>query len=113
MIKLAMENKSNKVGSEPLDIVILQFGNKQKIVRIGQSVEVDHIPNVEKGQIIFLPAFHVSTDQNLKEMKIKAEVIESTYLGEKIKIVKKRKRTGYRRTIGFRVKMTLVKIMEE
>ena len=105
-----MENKSNNLGNEPKDIMIIQFGNKQKIVRKDQHVQVDHMPEVKKDQILEIEGFHISQQGNNK-IKIKVKVIEPTILGEKIKIVKKKRRARYRRTIGFRAKLTLLEVL--
>jgi ribosomal protein L21 len=110
MIKLAMENQSNTSGNEP-DITIIQFGNKQKIVRKNQIIEIDHLPDGKTGDTIDIPGFSVSNTGKYLEIKIPVRIVEPTYLGEKIKIVKKKRRARYRRTIGFRAKLTLVEVL--
>lgn len=110
MIKLAMENQSNTSGNEP-DVVIIQFGGKQKIVKKNQIIEIDHVPDVHIGQTINLSGFYISHSGKYEEIKIPVKVVEPVYLGEKIKIVKKKRRARYRRTIGFRAKLTLVEVL--
>lgn len=111
MIKLTMENKSNILGNDPINVTIMKFGNRQKIVRKAQIIEIDHLPNVQAGQKIEIVGFHISESGEYKEVKIPVKIIEPIHLGEKIKIVKKKHRTRYRRTIGFRAKLTLVEVL--
>jgi len=84
-----------------MDYAIIRLGNKQHRVRDGETLVVDRLPT-EEGKT-FQP------DVLLGDLAVTATVL-SHGRGPKILIGKYRKRTGYKRHIGFRAATTRVEI---
>lgn len=96
---------------------IVKAGGRQEKVAVGDVVVVDKLA-AEVGQTVELqPVLLVDGDQvsgqaaDLGKVSVKAEVIDETK-GPKIRIVKYKNKTGYRKRQGHRQQHSVVKITE-
>src|ERR671929_1856299 len=90
---------------------IISLGGKQYRVSEGQRLLVDRLPTAE-GKTFHPDVLLTGGDgkPNLSpRVQVTAKVVDST-LGEKIRIGKYRRRTGYRRHNGFRAKLSEIEI---
>jgi large subunit ribosomal protein L21 len=93
------------------DYAIISLGGKQYRVQEGDRLLVDRLPNGEgktfHPDVLFTGG---GGKPNLSpRVQVTAKVVGSS-LGEKIRIGKYKKRTGYRRHTGFRAKLTEIEI---
>jgi large subunit ribosomal protein L21 len=93
------------------DYAIISLGGKQYRVQEGDRLLVDRLPNGEgktfHPDVLFTGG---GGKPNLSpRVQVTAKVVGSP-LGEKIRIGKYKKRTGYRRHTGFRAKLTEIEI---
>src|SRR5204862_103391 len=93
------------------DYAIISLGGKQYRVREGDRLLVDRLPTGEgktfHPDVLFTGG---GGKPNLSpRVQVTAKVVGSP-LGEKIRIGKYKKRTGYRRHTGFRAKLTEIEI---
>jgi large subunit ribosomal protein L21 len=93
------------------DYAIISLGGKQYRVQEGDRLLVDRLPNAEgktfHPDVLFTGG---GGKPNLSpRVQVTAKVVGSP-LGEKIRIGKYKKRTGYRRHTGFRAKLTEIEI---
>lgn len=101
-----------------MDYAIVKTGGKQYRVSVGSVVEVDNL-NGEKDKELILDnvLLWVSKEQvkigkpNLLGVKIKTRVIDNIK-GEKIRVAKFKAKARYRRVMGFRPKLTKLKILD-
>ena len=94
---------------------IVKTGGKQYKVAVGDVVEVEKIDGAA-GSSVSLPALlvvdgaNVTTDAAaLAGVTVAAEVVEQTK-GPKISILKYKNKTGYKRRMGHRQKLTSVRV---
>src|SRR5919206_1623604 len=90
---------------------IISLGGKQYRVSEGQRLLVDRLPTAE-GKTFHPDVLLTGGDgkPNLSpRVQVTAKVVDST-LGEKIRVGKYRRRTGYRRHIGHRAKLSEIEI---
>jgi len=91
---------------------IISLGGKQYRVQEGQRLVVDRLPHAEKKtfhpDVLFVGG-DGKAELAPKGVQVTATVVGST-LGEKIRIGKYKKRTGYRRHTGHRAKLTQIEI---
>jgi len=94
---------------------IVRAGGRQEKVAVGDLVTVDRLAG-EPGSTIQLPALllvdgdTVTSDAaTLAKVKVTAEVIAETK-GPKIDILKYKNKTGYRKRIGYRSKLTQIRV---
>ena len=94
---------------------IVKTGGKQYKVAVGDTVEVEKLVGAA-GATLTLPALLVvdgatvtSDAKALAGVKVSAEVVAQTK-GPKISIVKYKNKTGYRKRIGHRQKLTQLKV---
>jgi large subunit ribosomal protein L21 len=94
---------------------IVRSGGRQQKVSVGDVIEVDRLDS-EAGDSVTLPAVllvdgeTVTTDADkLAGVTVTAEVLGATK-GPKIKILRYKNKTGYRRRQGHRQKYTQVKV---
>jgi large subunit ribosomal protein L21 len=94
---------------------IVKSGGRQEKVSVGDIVVMDR-QSAKTGSIIELPALllvdgeNVTTDAEvLAKIKVTAEVVRDEK-GPKIDILKYKNKTGYRRRLGHRQKLTRVKV---
>ena len=91
---------------------IISLGGKQYRVQEGQRLTVDRLPHAERKtfhpDVLFVGG-DGTADFAPKGVQVTATVLGST-LGEKIRIGKYKRRTGYRRHTGHRAKLTQIEI---
>jgi large subunit ribosomal protein L21 len=94
---------------------IVRAGGRQEKVAVGDVLEIDRL-HAEPGSSVSLPVLllvdgeTVTTDQKaLSAATVTAEVVGGTK-GPKIDIMKYKNKTGYRRRLGHRQKLTQVKV---
>ena len=94
---------------------IVKTGGKQYKVAVGDVVEVEKLDGAA-GSTVSLPALlvvdgsDVTTDvAALAGMSVSGEVVEQTK-GPKISILKYKNKTGYKRRMGHRQKLTMVRV---
>ena len=92
--------------------VIVKFGGKQYRVQEGEKLLVDRLP-VDENKAFHPEVLFVGGDGQAelapKGVQVTAKVVGHV-LGEKIRIGKYKKRTGYKRHNGFRAKLSQVQI---
>jgi large subunit ribosomal protein L21 len=91
---------------------IISLGGKQHRVEEGQRLLVDNLPH-DEGKTFHPDVLFVGGDGTAefapKGVQVTAKVMGSA-LGEKIRIGKYKRRTGYRRHTGHRAKLTQIEI---
>jgi len=94
---------------------IVRAGGRQEKVAVGDVVELDRVSGVA-GSTMTLPAVllvdgdAVTTDpKTLAGVTVTAEVVEHTK-GPKIRILRYKNKTGYRRRQGYRSQLTRVRV---
>ena len=94
---------------------IVRAGGRQEKVAVGDVLIVDRL-GVEAGESVQLPALlvvdgaTVTTDPaQLAQVRVTAQVVADTK-GPKIHILKYKNKTGYRKRMGHRAKLTQVKV---
>ena len=95
-----------------MSYAIITLGGKQYVVREGQTLTVDRLPT-EPGKT-FSPDILFMGGDGAAELKpsgvtVTARVVENVK-GEKVRIGKYKKRTGYKRHNGFRASLTKIQI---
>lgn len=94
---------------------VIKTGGKQYRVIEGQSLKVETLP-AELGATVDLPVLMISNDKEIRvgaqaaNGKVQAKVVRHGR-GDKIKIVKFRRRKHYRKQMGHRQNFTEVQIM--
>ena len=108
-IRLEKEMSSNVVHA------IVKAGGRQEKVSVGDVVVVDKLVAEVGDTVDFQPLMLIDGDKvttgakELEKVKVTAEVL-SPAKGPKISIVKYKNKTGYRKRMGHRQKLTKVKI---
>jgi len=94
---------------------IVRAGGRQEKVAVGDLVTVDRLPG-EPGSSVQLPALllvdgdAVTSDAAaLAKVSVTAEVVADAK-GPKINILKYKNKTGYRKRLGHRSKLTQVRV---
>jgi len=94
---------------------IVRTGGNQQKVSVGDVIDVDRVDD-EVGATITLPALLLVDGQTvtsgptaLADVTVSAEVVGATK-GPKIRIMRYKNKTGYRRRQGHRQKYTQVKV---
>jgi large subunit ribosomal protein L21 len=94
---------------------IVKTGGKQYKVAVGDVVEVEKLAGTA-GTTVTLPALlvvdgaTVTTDaQALAGVTVSGEVVEQTK-GPKLHILRYKNKTGYKRRMGHRQKLTMVRV---
>lgn len=94
---------------------IVRAGGRQEKVTVGDVLIVDRI-NGEQGStlelrpVLLVDGAQVTSDaSDLAGVKVTAEVVAATK-GPKIKIMKFKNKTGYRKRQGHRQKLTTIKV---
>ena len=95
---------------------IVRTGGRQQKVSVGDVIEVDRISSSKVGDSVELSTLLVvdgdavtSDPWVLAGVKVHAEVVDH-HKGNKIKIQKYRSKTGYRKRLGHRQRLTALKI---
>ena len=97
---------------------VISDGNRQIRVSAGETIRVDYRAGVETGQSVTFDRVLLANGGGdssigrpaLDGATVAAEVVEPEFKGEKLDIVKYRRRKNSRRHIGHRQKYTLVRI---
>lgn len=96
---------------------IVRAGGRQEKVAVGDLVTLDRVAG-EAGSTIELPALLLvdgdkvtSEAKALSGVKVTAEVVEDLR-GPKIRIMKYKNKTGYKKRQGFRAELTTVKVTD-
>jgi len=94
---------------------IVRAGGRQEKVAVGDVLEVDRL-QADSGATVTLPALLVvdgttvtSDAAALAKVSVTAEVVEQTK-GPKIDILKYKNKTGYRKRMGHRSKLTQIRV---
>ncbi|MGV1007460.1 MAG: 50S ribosomal protein L21 [Dermatophilaceae bacterium] len=94
---------------------IVRAGGRQEKVSVGDTLIIDKVP-AAVGDTVDLPAVllvdgpTVTTDSDsLSRISVQAEVVKAVK-GPKIRILKYKNKTGYRKRQGHRQRLTQVKI---
>ena len=95
---------------------IVRAGGRQEKVAVGDVLELDRLAT-EPGETVQLPALLVVSDDStvtsdpaaLADVAVSAEVLEHGK-GPKIRILRYKNKTGYRRRQGHRQPLTRVKV---
>jgi len=98
---------------------VLETGSKQYRVSAGDTLQIDRLTTVEAGQpVIFDRVLLVNNDGKVSvgsptvaSATVVADVVEHIR-GEKKVAYKMKRRKGFRKTIGSRAELTVVKIKE-
>ena len=97
---------------------VIKTGGKQYRVENGDIIEVEKLPADAGSTISLSPVLMFNDDKASKVgnpviegAAVSAEVLEQTR-GDKIIVFKKKRRKGYRRTIGHRQDLTVLKITD-
>ncbi|EPD31953.1 50S ribosomal protein L21 [Propionimicrobium lymphophilum] len=95
---------------------IVRSGSCQQKVAVGDVVEIDLIgdevgSSIELKPVMLVDGDDITAGADLGKAKVTAEVLGQTK-GPKIRILKYKNKTGYKRRIGHRQKYTQVKITD-
>ena len=94
---------------------IVRAGGRQEKVAIGDVLEVDRLKatsgsTVELTALLVVDGTTVTSDAaTLAKVSVTAEVLDQTK-GPKIDILKYKNKTGYRRRMGHRSKLTQIRV---
>lgn len=96
---------------------IVRAGGRQEKVAVGDLVTLDRVAG-EAGSTLELPALLLvdgdkvtSETEKLSGVKVTAEVVENLR-GPKIRIMKYKNKTGYKKRQGHRSELTTVKVTD-
>jgi large subunit ribosomal protein L21 len=95
-----------------MSYAIIGIGGKQYRVREGERILVDRLGEDEGAQItptVLLVGGDGRTDLSPEDTVVTARVVGHV-LGDKVRIGKYKRRTGYRRHAGFRAKLSQIEI---
>lgn len=96
---------------------VIETGGKQYRVTEGQKLVIEKLPQSEGEEVIFEKVLMLSDDAGLKigspyvNATVRAKVLEQGR-GEKIRIIKHRRRKHYHREMGHRQYVTHVQIID-
>jgi large subunit ribosomal protein L21 len=94
---------------------IVRAGGRQEKVSVGDVLVVDRLDGEPGSTVEFQPLLLVdgetvtSSSDALADVKVTAEIVEAAK-GPKIRIMKFKNKTGYRKRQGHRQKLTRVKV---
>ncbi|MCE5288235.1 MAG: 50S ribosomal protein L21 [Nocardiaceae bacterium] len=94
---------------------IVKTGGKQYKVAVGDLVKVEKFDNEVGTEVSLTPVLVVdganltSDADKLANVSVKAEIVEHTK-GPKIRILKYKNKTGYKKRQGHRQKLTVLKV---
>lgn len=95
---------------------IVRSGGRQHKVAVGDVIEVDYLNDGEPGDEVALSTLLVVDGDSVTSdpfvlggVKAHAEIVDHTK-GDKIRIVKYKNKTGYRKRMGHRQKYTALKV---
>jgi large subunit ribosomal protein L21 len=94
---------------------IVRAGGRQEKVSVGDVIVVDKLPGAAGSTVELQPLLLVdgatvtSAADKLATVKVTAEIVEATK-GPKIRILKFKNKTGYRKRQGHRQHLTRIKV---
>ncbi len=94
---------------------IVRAGGRQEKVAVGDVIEIDRQPGDPGSEVVFPALLLVDGDavtsdvKSLAKVSVTGEILSSTK-GPKIDILKYKNKTGYRKRMGHRSKLTLVRV---
>ncbi len=94
---------------------VLKTGGKQYLVKEGDVVEIEKIPQKEGEKVKFKEVLAIFGDKfllgrpNIKGASVEAKVV-SQFKAKKVTAIKYKPKTRYRRKVGHRQQLTKVKI---
>lgn len=91
--------------------LVIVSGSKQYLVDSGQQVIVDRL-NGEEGQVVELPVVHTIGEDQKSVDKVKVKILKHQK-GEKIRILKYKAKSNYKRQYGYRHFETLIEILKD
>lgn len=99
-----------------MQYAIITTGGKQYKVATGDKISVEKLPGEVGSPFTFDQVLLCGENENLKlgtpfltGAKVEAEILEQGR-GEKIDVLKKKRRKGYRKKLGHRQAFTILKI---
>jgi large subunit ribosomal protein L21 len=98
-----------------MQYAVIRTGGKQYKVNVGDTLEVDKIISDKKeivfnDVLLFVNEGKVSIGKpNVKDAKVTATLVENIK-GEKIRVAKFKAKSRYRKVIGFRSQLSVIKI---
>lgn len=96
---------------------IVKAGGRQEKVSVGDVVVVDKLADqigssIELQPLMLVDGDTVTTDRSaLDSVTVRAEVVDSAK-GPKISIIKFKNKSGYRKRMGHRQKLSVIKVTE-
>src|SRR5688572_8906244 len=94
-----------------MSYAVIGVGGKQYVVREGDRLLVDRLPHEEGA--LFQPQVLLAADGDRPstdtKLAVSARIVRHTR-GQKLRIGKYKKRTGYRRHTGFRAELSQIQI---
>ena len=93
----------------------MRAGGRQEKVEVGTIVTLDRIKadengNIELAAVLLVDGENITSDAtSLSKVKVTAEVLNDLR-GPKIKIMKYKNKTGYKKRMGHRQQLTQVKV---
>ena len=101
-----------------VNYAVVKTGGKQYLVKEGDLITVDRLPNKEKEKIDLVTLAVFDTEGKAFELgnpfltkKVKAEIV-MTGKGEKIRVARFKAKVRYRKVKGFRPQLTTLKIIK-
>lgn len=97
-----------------MKIAVIKTGGKQYKVSAGQSLKIEKLP-VENGKTVKFDTLLIADEKNFKVgkpslgEKVEAKVLEQGK-GDKVSVIKYKRKTRYRRNVGHRQLFTKVEI---
>jgi large subunit ribosomal protein L21 len=108
-------NRTDERASIPVVYAIVRAGGRQEKVSVGDVLIVDRLAGDPGSTVELQPLLLVdgeavtSSADALAAAKVTAEVVEAAK-GPKIRILKFKNKTGYRKRQGHRAKLTRIKV---
>ena len=99
----------------PMEYAVIRTGGKQYKVSSGDVLEVDKIKDAGKSLVFEDVLLLVNEDKvnlgkpTVKGAKVSAKLLEQTK-GDKIRVMKFKAKSRYRRTTGFRAQLSKIQI---
>lgn len=99
-----------------MQYAVIKSGGKQYKVTVGDVLELDKLSSVSKDDVVFNDVLLVVDEGKttigkplIDGAKVEAKLIENKK-GDKIRVSKFKAKARYRKTIGFRAELSVVKI---
>ena len=115
--KLKLKAKEVPVPRSDNSLAVIEFSGKQHLVKVGDVLEVDNQSeavgkNIEVEKVLLLEKNGQVTvgKPHVAGAKVVLEVL-GDYKGEKIEVMKYKAKSRYRKHIGYRSKLTRVKVL--